>query len=578
MLVRDGAAARRLGVLLLAVLLGGCGDQLLDPPGAPNDALLPIFRGTVGSVTIGGAPSGSLAVGGTVQLSGKARSTTGSVVRWPVKWRSADTTVARVSAAGLVTAVRPGQAAIIAGIGRVADTATVAVVAAPATLTLSSPFPALYVGQPLALVATARDAAGNPITGLYLAWKSSDATKAAVDSAGTVTGVSAGAVNVTISAGAKTASASLVVAARPVAEWSQAGAWPTFQGNARRTGHVPVTADPLAFRERWVEIITPGWPLNPVAAADGKVFVSPRAHYSEQTLAAFDIHTASRLWTKDFGWIQGVNPPAYGEGRVYTVTGGHQDSYLWGLDATTGKVEMKSSYTNQWFRYFAPVVVDGMVHMAGGYNGGMYAFRTSDGGEAWFANTGQYHDWTPAVAGGQVFAYGTSSTPALSVVTASTGALAYTIPDPGFTWGPFIQNVTPVLGSADNLLAAEGTRLISFDLAGRRVGWQVAGRFIAVTVADGVLYAVIEGRVEARRESDGGLLWSWTPPEGAVTGQTVATRNLLFVTTSENVYAVDLGARRHTWSYPAAGHLSLAGEGILLVARENGSLVAIDLK
>jgi PQQ-like domain/Bacterial Ig-like domain (group 2) len=578
MLVRDGAAARRLGVLLLAVLLVGCGDQLLGPPGAPNDALLPISRGTVGSVTIDGAPSGSLAVGGTVQLGATVRSTTGKTVSWPVKWRSADTTVARVSAAGLVTAVRTGQAAIIAGTGRVADTANVAVVAAPATLSLSSPFPALYVGQPLPLVATARDAGGSPITGLHLAWKSSDAGKAAVDSAGTVTGVSAGAVTVTVSAGAKSASASLTVADRPVAEWSQAGMWPTFQGNARHTGHVPVTADPLAFRERWVEIITPGLPLNAVAAADGKVFVSTGFHYNEQSLAAFDIHTAGRLWTKEFGIVQAVHPPAYGEGRVYVTTGGHWDSFLWGFDAATGDVEMKSSYHNQWFRYFAPVVADGMVHMAGGYNGGMFAFRTSDGGHAWFANTGQYEAWTPAVAGGQVFAYGASSTPALSVVTASTGALAYSIPDPGYTWSPFAGNATPVLGSADNVLTAQGNRLVSFDLAGRRVGWEVAGQFSAVTVAEGVLYTVNDGRVEARRESDGAFLWSWIPPEGRVAGQTVATRNLLFVSTSENVYAVDLGARRHTWSHPAGGHLSLAGEGILLVAQENGSLTAIDLK
>ena len=571
------AAGRGLGVLLLAVLLGGCGDQLLGPPDAPNDALLPVSRGTVGSVTIGGAPTGSLAVGATAQLTGTVRITSGKIASWPVKWRSADTAVARVSAMGLVTAVKPGQAAIIAGTGRVADTATVTVVAVPATLTLSSPYPAMYVGQLLPLTVTARDSAGRAITGLHLAWKTSDAAKATVDSAGGVTGTGAGAVTLTATAGPKNASAALTVVARPVAEWGQGGAWPTFQGNAGHTGHVPVTADPLAFRQRWVETVVSGKALNPVTTAEGKVFVSAISYFGAgQTLAALDLGTGGNLWSKDFGDIHGVHPPAYGQGRVYVTTSGHQDSFLWGFDASTGDVEMKSSYGNQWSRYFAPVVADGRVYMAGGYYDGMYAFRTSDGGQEWFAGTSQYDEWTPAVGGGQVFAYTESS---LRVVNAATGALVYEIPDPSFSWSGWSMHVSPVLGSSSNVLATQGGRLISFDLAGRKIGWQVAGKFSGgVTVAEGVLYAVNDGRVEARRESDGAFLWTWIPPEGVATGTIVATRNLLFVNTGAYVYAVDLGARKHTWRHPTPGHLALSGEGVLLVSRTNGTVVAIDVK
>jgi hypothetical protein len=55
----------------------------------------------------------------------------------------------------------------------------------------------------------------------------------------------------------------------------------------------------------------------------------------------------------------------------------------------------------------------------------------------------------------------------------------------------------------------------------------------------------------------------------------IATRNLLFVATETATYAVDLEARRQTWSHPAGGHLALSVQGYLLIARQDGTLTAI---
>jgi hypothetical protein len=91
---------------------------------------------------------------------------------------------------------------------------------------------------------------------------------------------------------------------------------------------------------------------------------------------------------------------------------------------------------------------------------------------------------------------------------------------------------SPALGSMDNLLATQKNRLVSFDLQGRSVGWQrLAGFTGNVTVADGHLYVVSHGQVEARAESDGALQWVWVPPAGKVESNLIAVNNLLFVST-----------------------------------------------
>ena len=362
-------------------------------------------------------------------------------------------------------------------------------------------------------------------------------------------------------------------------EWSRASEWTTYQGNAGHTGYVPVTLDTDKFRELWVAPVMAGAVLNPVTEGDGNVFVSTNAYFGKQFLAVLDIHTGTPQWSRDFGQVQSVHPPAYADGRVFLTTGGHEDSFLWAFDANTGTVLFRTTYANQWSRYFAPVVVEGAVYMAGGYYGGMYRFSATDGAQAWFAQTNQYDEWTPAVDKGMVYAYTGEYSPHLTVVDAATGSPAYSIPDPNFDWTGWSMDVAPVLGSLNNVLATQGGRLISFDLQNRRVGWEKMGSYVGnVTVANGVLYVHNNSQIEARRESDGSLLWVWVPPEGRPVGTTVVTKSTLFVSTAANTYAVDLASRNHAWVYPRAGHLALSKEGILLIAGRDGTLAAVGVR
>jgi outer membrane protein assembly factor BamB len=138
--------------------------------------------------------------------------------------------------------------------------------------------------------------------------------------------------------------------------------------------------------------------------------------------------------------------------------------------------------------------------------------------------------------------------------------------------------VAPVVGDRGNVLATQGGRLLSFDLAGRRIGWEISGGFAGpVTVHNGTIYVIKSGAVEARSESDGTLLWSWAPPSGAVGGALVAANNVVFASTQAATYAIDAAARRHTWSHPSGGHLAVTPDGRLLIV-EQMKVTAVNIR
>ena len=436
--------------------------------------------------------------------------------------------------------------------------------------------PAIDSGSTVQLSATVVDFHDDVIPDAVISWASAPASVATVSSTGLVTGVSPGMAVVTASSGGAFASDTITVR-RPVADWSGAVEWTTYQGNASHTGYNPVSMDTRVFQELWSTTVSTA-ALNPVTAGDGRVFVTTNAYFGVQEAKSLDARTGTQLWSRNFGNIHSVHPPAYANGTVYLQTGGHGDSFLWALDATSGSVRSQTAYLNQWSRYFAPVIVGSSVYVAGGYYGGMYAFNT-DGTQRWFATLNQYDQFTPAVSDGLVYAYTGSYQPKLTVADAATGATAYEIADPGFVWDGWSMNTAPTLGGASNVLATNGRRLISFNLQSRSIGYAIASNFRGqVTVANGVVYVVNGTQVEARNESDGSLQWSWAPPEGQPVGPMIVTKNLALVSTAANTYAVDLVSHSQVWSHPAGGHLTLSAQGILFIAQSSGRLTAVSVR
>jgi hypothetical protein len=437
--------------------------------------------------------------------------------------------------------------------------------------------PAIDSGTTVQLSATAVDFHSQVIPNTVFTWTSGSPSIASVNSAGLVSGVAPGTALVTASANGGAFAADTITVKRPIADWSAAVEWTMYQGNASHTGYNPVAMDVRVFQELWSRNVSTA-ALNPVTAGDGKVFVSTNAYFGIQQAKSLDARTGNELWSRDFGGIHSVNPPAYGNGTVYLQTGGHEDSFLWAIDAATGSVRFRNAYGNQWSRFYAPVVVGTSVYIAGGYYGGMYGFNT-DATQRWFTALNQYDQFVPAVKGGFVYAYTGSYQPKLTVADTATGTIAYEIADPGFVWDGWSMNAAPTLGNVSNVLATNGGRLISFNLQSRSIGYAVQSNFRGqVSVANGTVYVSNNGQVEARNESDGSLQWLWIPPEGQPSGPMIVTKNILLVSTAAKTYAVDLATRQPVWSYPAGGHLTLSAQGILFIAQSSGRLTAISAR
>ena len=152
------------------------------------------------------------ALGQTAQLGAEVRDQNGNAMPGaPVTWSSSAAAVAVVNEVGLVTAGENGTATIMAAAGSASGTATVTVARRVATVTVTPPMDTLVVGAAIQLMAEAADANGHPVAGAEFSWASGDTSVAAVDAAGTVTGVAEGTATITATAGSARGAAQVTV-------------------------------------------------------------------------------------------------------------------------------------------------------------------------------------------------------------------------------------------------------------------------------------------------------------------------------------------------------------------------------
>jgi trimeric autotransporter adhesin len=153
-----------------------------------------------------GVPSPTLASGATEQLTATgvySDSTTTSLTS-QVAWQSSDPTVAAVSATGLLTALKAGAVTITATLNSVAGTAGVTV-SAPSLSSIAVTPSVFSIGsgqaKQLSAMGTYSDGTSQDVTA-QATWSSSSSA-ATVDSAGLVTGASAGTATITATIGSK---------------------------------------------------------------------------------------------------------------------------------------------------------------------------------------------------------------------------------------------------------------------------------------------------------------------------------------------------------------------------------------
>lgn len=375
--------------------------------------------------------------------------------------------------------------------------------------------------------------------------------------------------------------------------------WPMYQANPAHTGYVPLTLDTSAFALRWTHSIQSGIALNPVTAAEGKVFVSRGGSFDNSGLYVLDAANGSLLWSTSFGNVFSVNPPSYAYGNVYIQNGNGFGTYNSGLhayQANTGTVLFGSPVSAQWEWYLAPTVYAGNVYVDGGTYGGMYSFNATNGTQNWFGYVAQFDGWTPAVDTNYCYVFtGSGDTVPIigefRIIDRFSGTTLYLIRDNAFQWNGYTMNAAVTLGTNNDAFAinepgsvypnySANGRLLMFDLRADgthapHIGWVLSDHFTGQpTLANGVIYANDGGSLVALNEMTGQLLWTWTPPTGSLGDTMIASDNILVARTDSTTYAIDLASHQSVWSYPASGHLAL-GEGVLYVAAANGVLTAI---
>jgi hypothetical protein len=202
--------------VLTAAGIVACGGDGAGPASQPNTPtptpgapVLTTLTMTLSAATIQVGQSATATVAGTDQNGAP-------IAVGTTTWSSSSSTVATVSATGIVLGVAPGQATISASVGSARAQQVVTVIAAsvssvaitPASLTVS-------VGESQTLTAKLLSATGATLTDRTVIWSSSDITKVTVTSAGVITGVAAGTATVTAASEGKIGTAAITVANPP---------------------------------------------------------------------------------------------------------------------------------------------------------------------------------------------------------------------------------------------------------------------------------------------------------------------------------------------------------------------------
>ena len=198
-----------LGLFAAAVLvvLSACGD------GSPGGSSAPVAFVRVQ------APADSVTVGQQLQLTATALDASGVELSGrPITWSSSNTSFATVSTSGAVLGLLRGDVTITATSGSASGAIQLRVRPVPvASVTVTPAADTLRVGESVQLIATARDAAGNVLTGRPPVWTTSNAAIVQVSAAGMVTALAPGEATVRAGVDGTIATAVITVATVPVA-------------------------------------------------------------------------------------------------------------------------------------------------------------------------------------------------------------------------------------------------------------------------------------------------------------------------------------------------------------------------
>ena len=192
--------SRWLLVVLAVGVLGGCGGD-----SGPSAVLTTLNVSLLSS---------SLQPGqSTVASASGLDQNNAAIATGVVQWSSSAPTVATVNASGVVAAITPGSAQIIASAGSRTGVASVTVIPTPVASVVVNPATAsLVVGGTQQFTASTVDAAGAVLAGRIVTWSSADPTRVTVSAAGLATAVAAGSTTISATSEGRAGTVNVVVA------------------------------------------------------------------------------------------------------------------------------------------------------------------------------------------------------------------------------------------------------------------------------------------------------------------------------------------------------------------------------
>ena len=308
-------------------------------------------------------------------------------------------------------------------------------------------------------------------------------------------------------------------------------------------------------------------------------------------MTAFSEADGSKLWSQSFQDLKATvnNPPAYSNGRVFAVAGTQGSTAMFGFDGASGAELFRTLFGASFFKswFIAPTVFKGAVYTEGGY-GSVHSFNALTGAEKYLAYTGvlgpRVGNWSPAFDNTTLYTYFDHRLQMQDPVSGNLPAILGEDYDGSFRY--MIQSV-PVVGAGGTVYGADNNygpknQILALNTVDKSVRWSAKGRYLYnPACGDGYLFAATSfpGKLEARKELDGAVDWSWTPPaddDEAFTSEALVTKNLVFISTRTTTYAIDRSTHLAVWSYKAAGKLALSANGILYI-QSSSRIVAINL-
>ena len=403
---------------------------------------------------------------------------------------------------------------------------------------------------------------------------------------------------------------------KPLAAVPGATDWYAVQGSSAHTGHVPITLNPSNFSPRWIwrspDRTNIPQVLEPVTSA-GKVFAlaTPEQNFHiTPILFAIDEASGEVAWqqaipdTNDgpssFG-LGPLTPPAIAGNNVYVARTVNnyppQEGRLFAFRVADGTSaftpqnfpEVPANFGDFFYESFGALSLSyGPVHMTP-RGSSMVLTGQADGN--WSGNLVQVALDLTTGARTELW----STCPAAHNPTRFAGAVAvdanggsYLATNAGLLMADTCETIASPASLSDGfgpaivpgtsrVVAEGGGSLVSFDTATRQVKWSAVRSDLDVfvgspAIVDGTVYVQNNSRVqlEARRESDGEVLWTWQVPwsdDYSFIGNVVATDNLVFVSTRRRIYAIDRTTHQAVWIYPYPGKLAISANGVLYVRR-----------